>query len=72
MPTSCVLHYCGTVVLFHGMHLKGLDIETGILMSKIRSAQWGFLGFGVLFSPTSAVLDFPKSEGAEKIFFPYL
>lgn len=70
IPTCCVSHCCGTVVLFHSIHLKGFDTETGILISIIRSAQWGFLGFGFwFFFLTSAVLDFSKSEGAEKIIF---
>lgn len=63
---SCVSHYCGTVVLFHSMHLKGLNTETGFLFSIIRSAQWDFLGFGGFF-PSKYYLS--KSEGAEKHFF---
>lgn len=56
---SCVSQYCGTVVLFHGMHLKGLNKETGILIFIIRSAQWRFLGFGDFF-PNKCCVGFLK------------
>lgn len=57
---SCVSHYCGMVVLFHSMHLKGLNIKTGFLFSIIRSAQWGFLGFGFFFFPSKYCVVFIK------------
>lgn len=75
VPTSCVSHCFGTVVLFHSIYLKGFDMETQILISIIRSeCSVGFSGIWVVlvFFLTSAVLDFSKSEGAEKIFFFFI
>lgn len=68
---SCVSHYCGTVVLFHSMHLKGLNTETEFLFSIIRSAQWGFLGFGVFF-PSKYCVVFIKIWRGWKTFFFFI